>query len=687
MADVMPTQIEAFRSAILSNEDALAIALALTEQDFDTAALGLMAEILPGARCRLIDPVVRQKGRGRAQEFHGALVQAMQLRLQQGTPPSQSYNSSTLDTSGLIPFPQAIFALVVHSASGPAPEGLPDRLACYIPDSDSSAQLVADLLRLGREARMLSAKDGQGRVTGSLMLLSDAAEDYGLASTRAGLDEVAGRMRFLARHIAGGREFWIDGARPAPSPSMLVLLDRFCQAAKVFSQRDFAWLDEGDRGGLLLTLDRADEAVPAEALAADLDPLQPFSLTTLTAMPDAEAASLLKRRIAEESHRLGYRVSLQPVPRGVAAGLDVGPLVEEIEDLKLQIAQIQALGAPQLRLLRFTDAQLPALVEALRRLPPERLKDGSLRYAAGHSAGRAEPVHYLLHDVTVVPVQVLEALWRDLDAARPMAYWLDPFVAEDRARDGSETLVFVPENTFLVPSLAHFGGAIDSTLRLVLGNLFVNIVGFLGQPGCRPMFLFTPVDQGTAHLEVELVDARNFEPLQQHLGWMNDYLQVRSPGLLDREALRLLAEELYQGAYVNAERTRLQATVEALAGEWQSATDQIRDEATDLITTHAAEIETASSQIAKAQVWLKEAAVKQRQLESLLRLAGAALRQSELEAGALEQLDARLIGARLHFEARVDNELSRSERGADSYKDRLQRLRRRIDALRQGYRE
>ncbi|MCB1387921.1 MAG: hypothetical protein KDK12_02005 [Rhodobacteraceae bacterium] len=687
MTNAKPSQVEAYRSAVLSNGDALAIALGLVEGNFDVAALGLRVEILNDGRCRLVDPVVRTKGKGKAQEFHGALVQAMQLVLKQGAPHGQAFNSAPLDLSGLVPFPQAAFALVAHSAVGAAPQTSPDRISVYIPEQPSAADLIAGVMRLGRDARLLTTKTAQGNVAGSLILLSDAAEDYGLASSLLGRPEMAGRMRAMAGHVAGARLFWIDAARPDPSPHLLVLLDRFCDATRSFDRREFAWLDEGPAGGLLLILENAEDGIRSDDLATATDPVQPFTLSTLSAMPDRDSAELLRRRIAEESHRFGYRVSLQPVPRGISAELDVGPLIEEIEDLKQQIQQIEMLRAPQLRLLRFSDAQLPAMVDALRRLPPTRLKDGSLLYAAGHSTGRAEPAHYLMHDITVAPVHIVEALWRVFDGIRPISYWLDPFVAEYRHRIGTETLVFVPENSFLVPSLAHFGGDLDGTLRLVVGNLFANIEGFLARPGCRPVFLFTPTDDASAHLEVEVVDAQTFQPLHQTIGWMNDYLRVRSPGVIDREKLTLFAEELYDGDYVNEQTAMLRTSVEALAVEWQAATDKVRDDAVTLIAAHAAEIEQASGQIESAQSWLKQAEIKLRDLETLLRLAASALRKSEQAAGAFEQLDARLIRARMQFEARVANELERSERGTERYKDRLQRLRRRIEALRQGYEE
>ena len=645
-----------------------------------------MAEIGASGRCRLVDPVVRGKikEKGGSRDFHAALVTALQAHLPSNAQTRHAQSASTEDVSGMVPFPQAAFVLALKTGKDETRPVAQDELLFFVPQGREAAERIVDVLRTGRNGSVLSVIAPDMSRVGAFIWVSDSAEDYGNASSLIGRKDFENTLKPLARHAILTRDFWIELDQPTPDPASMTLLGRYCALTETLADKDFAWFDDGESQATLVTIERIGNGTPTADLADTITPLQPFVLQQIYAKPDSEAAKLLADRIADESYRLGYRVSLQLVPAGMAAGLDVGPLLEEIEELKMQINQIETMGAPQTRLLRFSEAQFPAMIDALRRLPEERLKDGSLKYAAGHSAGVVEPSHYLLYDLSKAPARVLESLWRTLDPSRPMSYWLDPFIAERGQRERASSAVFVPDNHFIVPSLAHFGGRIDETLKLVIGRLFADLSTFLAVKGCRPMYIFTPLNDEAGTIEIEALDEQSFAPLEQQLGWMNDYLQVRSPGLLDRAALRLLAEELYEGDFVNAEREKLAGTVASLSDEWRQATDQIRNDGVALINAHAAEVEMASSQIASAQAWLKLAQENMHGLERLLSHAEKALKQSERTGLVVKERDTDMIRARRQFETRVKNEFDRGERNVDLFKQRLKRLRDSVDALRWG---
>ena len=124
--------------------------------------------------------------------------------------------------------------------------------------------------------------------------------------------------------------------------------------------------------------------------------------------------------------------------------------------------------------------------------------------------------------------------------------------------------------------------------------------------------------------------------------------------------------------------------VAQLSGQWRDATDQLRNDAIAMIDAHTAEIGTVSDQIVAAQAWLTQADRKMTDLEQLLTHADKALRESETAVDALVTTDNRMIQIRAQFEARVGHELARSEKSVDAAQQRLDRLRARVHALRNG---
>jgi hypothetical protein len=683
MKDEIPRQREVFEMPRMAAVSILATLAALCEQHDRLSDSGLLVEVGREGWHRLFFCSDRDaKG---AEAFRQALLTAVQAdggMARLGRASGQAY---TRDVTGLLDPLDA--AVAIAALSGPAVPLVAASLAAQEMmilvhgGLDALAAPLASALRQGRDVRIVTQSVREGGEIAAALFFSDDADDYGAVSSLLGRSDLPTGFDALRSVSVGGRKLWLALQAPAPDPAALAHLGRILETQESADLGDIAFLQKAQSAGLIARIARRVDATPAGAAATATMPIQPFDLQKIAMRPDADAAQALASRIAAIGRRIGYRVSVAPAPRNVSAGMDLEPLLEQIDDLTLQIAQINALGAPQMRLMRFSDAQLPAMIDALRHLPPQKLRDGSISYAAGHSAGQGGPAHYLIYDPSDAAIRLAEAAWQARTESRPMSYWLEPFVAQAHMARPTTTRVFVPSGHFLTPSLAHFGGDVDDALRLVLGNLFADLANIVEGHDARPLFLFTQPPGRNAPLEVEALDGRSFAPLHQQIGWINDYLQVRGPASVDRAKLAILAEELYEGAFVDAVRKDLAATSARLTHEWADAGDRIRREGTALVAEHAAEIEAVAARIKDVHAYLRQADREMRGLEQLMEAAGAALGARAAAGQAMSAMDAEMQAMREAFDLRATNELLQGERAVQRIEDGVARLRARIDRL------
>lgn len=657
----------------------LAALAALARDNWDIDAEGL-----------LIDPGVRGWAQVYLPERHGvgdgfrkALLAELNRDGAAGRAGAQAHNT---DVSGL---PRALEGIVaVVAAAAGAGNGSADQTLFLETDADPVARgWLAAAARQGHHARLMLRDDDPGDGAGeAAVLVCEDLDGPGTAESLLARADRPPSLHPFHAHSAGATVLWLPVGHPAPQSGHLRDLGDILNAvARTGAGGDLAWLPDAGEAckARLFLLDPLAEAGPDDGAAAPAsDPIQPFTVATvrMRTAPDAEVA--LSKVLERHAHRLGYRVRLDRVAPGLAADMDLGPLRDRIDALQLQIEQATALGAPQTRLMRFTDAQLPALVDGLRKLPPEVVAGkGASRilYAAGHSAGREEPAHYLLYDAVDVAMRLPEVQWRARTQDRPIAYWLDPFVALAQRDAPTRTQVFVPDGHFLSPSLAHFGGTIETTLRRVLANLFP---ADAMNGTSATAFLFTAGETG--RIEVEMLDRATFAPVRQTLGWMNDYLQVRTAGTVDRDQLAALAAELYQGDYVAEMRRTLDRQRDVVAGEWDAALGQVRADAEGLLDAHASEMEAVAGRIGDAQEYLRQAGAQMRALEALVDSAEMALQGRRQVAAQLRDWDAEMLGARGIFARRVDAEAVRLEAEVSRAAARMEQLRLRIDALIRG---
>ena len=591
--------------------------------------------------------------------------------------------AGSMSTKGL--HPVQVGAVIVAAQTGGEPSldpDIPDNLLIVSPTTDTGVAFVSSVMRQGRDTRLLV--DGDKYVA---LYVADAAERYGGVSSLLGRADLPEGFVAMRGYSAGTSTLWLPLDLGTPTGPALAALGQALAAWSGDSGvSDRAYVPVSASQRVVLLLAAAKNALPNETTVAEhLEPLQLFDLKVMSLTPDKEAARKLTTIIAEHAHRIGYRVKLEPVPHYVGLGMDLEPLLEQIEDLKLRVAQIKALSAPQQRLLRFSDKQLPAMVDALRRLQPEALTQGHLFYAAGHSAGRQEPAHYLLYDPSNVHISFPESLWQSQTEDRPMVYWLEPFVADAQLQRPTRTRVFVPDRFLLAPSLAHFGGDVDGTLKMVMGNLFVDLGPLVSEPNRQPYFIFTPNRDVPGEMEVEVLDGARFAPVHQQLGWINDYLQVRGPNIVDRERLRIVAEELYEGAYVDELKKEFATTLADATAAWEEALNTLRAESASLLDAHAEELTLVTGRISKAQTYLTAAVREMTGLEALMSCAERALLGRDTIATVLSDQDAAIRAAGETFAEQIAREMQMGRERIDKSEAELQALHDRVERI-LGYR-
>ena len=557
-------------------------------------------------------------------------------------------------------------------------------------DKPVLAGFLADTLRHGRDVTVSELRDGTSNdVLGYAAIGGDSAEERATLQQHMARFEADSSFFLLSEFSAGGRVFWtVVPPAMEPHPEALQNLAGFWDAVGIGEHEDSAPLSLvmlPERGGHLLMGWIDPSAQDAQALDTTLEitPVQPIDVSLVVIEGGPNVTDKLMRDVAELDPRIGYTISLRPQRRYMRHGADIEKLREQIDELQSYIDEAQIHGAPQRRLLRFSDAQLPAMIDTLRRMPPQALKneanpDGVVQYAASHAQGRAGPVHYLLYDPADHVMRVTEHHWQTAsDDKRPIAYWLEPYVAQAHEERREGISVFVPDGMFLVPSLVHFGGDVLQTLRLILGDLFFSLEPLTDVEDRDTAFIFTA--PAGAPLELEALDMTAFQPLQQQLPWVNDYIQVRDPLTLDRGRLEELADALYEGDVAERALSDFSKRKEALTSAWDADLGRLRAEALELMDGLDAEMRATSDRIARGYEYLSNARREMRALERVLGAAERAVRGHQAVAEIIAEEDIAMREAQEQFAERIAQTTNRGQVEIQKVEVQIDRLRRRLD--------
>lgn len=519
-----------------------------------------------------------------------------------------------------------------------------ERMAICLGEEPELEQDVARILRRTRHAAVSVFEAGDGRTLALARLESRPLDGSTLEGVRAA---TGWELPILARTGLPEGSIWLRDDLDLPQDARVLaseMLAALREVGVVPEGNDLVvdWRPEAARSDAVASRkdDRADverrdtllyAAVPAvdeestvtsaEDLAREKNPETPLEVECLRPIPSDKALADLKKRILAQDFEVGYRMQLASLPENVAIGQDVEILRAEIAEREAVIELVGALSAPQLRLLRFDDAQLPALVDGLRGMSPEMLRKPGLRYAAAHSSGRREPVHFVLYDPSEFAIEgnLPEEYWRGRTEDRPIRYWLDPHAAEaKRLTPDSAPAVFAPVGQRLLPAIDSFGGNLDETLRLVLGNLFADASEVLDQEGAKPIYVFSPPGLPGADMDVELLDDRWFRPMQLSIQWLNDYMIVRSPSVADPETLSRLAEDLYEGQVAETLRSEADASIESLRKDWEESERKLLGQIDGAVLHVAAKIRSSAERQRLGIAFLRDAEARIARMDSLI---------------------------------------------------------------------
>lgn len=562
------------------------------------------------------------------QLLHGRLAEAFEAAGRRGAElenlPAQSRDiaSEPVLLEGIMIW---IRQQLVAIPSGESDEPENATVRAIVTGAETPPAVFAALVRRSRDARFVVGEKG--------VTLLDLSDDPARGATIAGLraSGLPPGATLLTRHSLAAMAVWLpEGMEFAADmrEALSSVLNGLVAGGLLVPGADLHLLTGEDGAGLVVVLPPdpvpgpqgrpvpEGQLVDAATLGIGIDPPHlpdefgpALRLSVLTLHPEPQAQRDLNTRLNDRAFPLGYRISLAPVGAISRSDEDIERLRSEIEEREARIALIQALGRPQLRLLRFSDAQLPALVDGLRKMPRALRENAGLRYAATHAAGRAEPAHFVLYDPETVQFDGVlpEFYWRAVTEDHPIAFWLDPH-AED-ARDGNpdEPRVFVPQGERILPYIDSFGSSVKGTLQLVLGRLFADGSAVLDAKGAEPAFVFRALTRasdrvgGRDEIGIELVDLARFAPLKISLRWINDHILASSPRTADPADLRELAETLYAGQLAQDMRKAMQAEVDGLRNGWAQAQEDLLGCLDDMTAAVAREVAQMRLQMENAR--------------------------------------------------------------------------------------
>lgn len=611
-----------------------------------------------------------------------ALVRSLRTRLSEAYARvfGQAFDSRTLsrDLSGMGGV-ETMAALAFRAASltldGAPPEG--DRLALI--EEGAEAEL-AQILRRGRDASVLVASGG-----GTIFCarFSSRSEEGALVAGRVA--SRASGASILCRHVTPGGMLWLAEARGVDPVTLVAfgrILSGLAAAGLLAEGEELILWDRPGRGLTLLRLPPA-APTPVEDFAADKETLQPISVEVLRLDADPAALRVLQDKLVAPRFPIGYRVAVEPVPAWIGGESDLEHLTERISELQAEVRQIQGLAAPQRRLLRFSDDQLPALADGLRRMPSAMRNSPDLTFATAHATGRAGPAHFVLYNPAVVSFdgRLPEYYWRVQTENRPIGFWLDPGAALALMTDPEAPLVFVPDRHRLIPGIDSFGAGIGATLRLVLGRLFADAAEITENPVRQAAFVFTPSPDASFELEVEVLAADMFRPVQLQLKWINDHLLLRSPAVVRPEDVTNLAEELYSGRLARALQAEAEVARLDLAATWAAAGETLAAQIGQLGLRLQTEIAQSVERIDLSRSFLQKAKARIREVDAEVAYVRKALAESEARLTPLRDLPKRGTERRQDFVvellAELENGLATVEEAArriEAYQERITQI-------------
>ncbi len=400
----------------------------------------------------------------------------------------------------------------------------------------------------------------------------------------------------------------------------------------MLGERSFLRESQLGRPALRLEFPRLkDEETARKELDAELSPLLERTGSRITLHPgfSADQDEALARRLLQRAEELELRANL---------------ILERRDDLEIPM-----------ELLRFSQAQLPALAEYLSQFHRRSFPD--ITYASHFDDSRGA-WHYLLYDASAVDVApILSEAGFGRYGPEPIRFQLDPLWRRDHpGLDGADRWVFVPRGTALLPAFRTWAKAERDEFLGDLAERWAEGNGRTTIPK-KAIFVFSGETRWDSELGVRLLDRDGFAPLAAKVGWLNRNLHLR----------RLLtSEELIDLIGRTAALDQLCKDQEALA---RGSGVRFKKVAEDV----------ASSLAESIRVVVEAADEQAREFTQLIEKWKKDLHEHEEAVGAFQQL---LLSARRRFGGggrhadRIQVSSERVQEAADSIQEQMKLARR-----------
>lgn len=469
-------------------------------------------------------------------------------------------------------------------------------------DIERAEETYRALDRLATDPQVMSARDDAGQLCWFFYVRNDPSRSplfseglypltlFGFAASDrcrvflpAGFQPGARALSAFSRLLQAAPELWGGRRQKQNEHSLLAALVPLSDADGGIRHYSIRYL-------LHLSLWDRVKLTPA---AAELK----FTVCRLVDTP--HVMTELAERIEAADPHWGYRLQLCLTDHQPAATGEEERLEQQIIKLQDDLAYVRAMASPYPRLVRVSQAQLPALADLLTRYTPADIDSGLLQYAYQVTQVEMDrdpdEWHYLLippeaqgREINLDPL----TLWlrRSTTTVR---FWPDPYWFSKYGR-AQPHLVFVPQGTALFPSLhTWLEGSMDGYLRQCLRRWFHGELN-VAQIPAHPIYLFDGQAGPGAEIHISVLDRDAFVPLKTRLGWINDNLRVlHAEGLTKRYQARV--EGMSRDAAANELATAIAVQAAASQAEFEAtahATSQrIADVTNELAQATTAEID------------------------------------------------------------------------------------------------
>lgn len=523
--------------------------------------------LMEGGWCRFVIPEttgVERLGQAAWREAYDALRAAIEAR---GVVVEEFEAMAPLDDRHDIPIDRALVWLLLSSNQEVGRRAAPidGEKVLLLAGSDSGARVDAyDHLRYhATNLRVLAGRDDQGQdlMVCHLRADPDRLETLGGLLTSGKLQGAAVLEAFAS---ANGLV-----CLPANRAPLVTALEQF---SDLFAQA-YDQSDQQQRGEILaastlpfvaIAVRPAPDPHAAETVAVYLlrglrpveaDHLKPPVNVQVDLHPLAdsdEALERLRQALAAADPPVGYQPELREGYAPEQVDVEIERLGEGIRRMEDRLAYLDGLRAPVWRLLRFTQAQLPGLADALRCFSTPDLERGVIRY--GFQATDRDPagLHYLLFqpDNAVMTEPFPHWRWQAIDM-QPMQFRLDPYWARYYHDRHAQSLLFVPDGTALFPPLHSWHRTdMEDHLRSVVQSWLPQEDPDTARiiPN-RPVYVFTQGDRHSGRLVIEILDFDSLAPVFERIDWINSNIELVD-AVPAEDLIAAMAEEAGRNALV-----------------------------------------------------------------------------------------------------------------------------------------